>query len=414
MGRTDLRNPSFTWDGFLFSTSKSRRGPVLKLTLFAGILGACLAAFVYKSGAFTNDANGPVFTEAVVKGDVEETALSNGVLEAAQTVSVGAQVSGQLRVLSVGLGQLVKQGELIAEMDSTTQRNALRIAEAAYANVVAQRRARGIELAQARREHDRHQKMLSRRVISQVEFEAAEASVQSLQAQVEALDAEITEASVEVENARVDLGYTRIVAPMDGTVVAVVTKAGQTLNSSQAAPTIVVLAQLDTMRVKVQISEADIGRVRVGQEARFTIMGDSHATFRAALDQIEPAPASIASESSTTTVSAASGTTAVYYNGLLSVPNPDGKLRPLMTAQVTIVVGRVDNVLLVPWAALTRRDANGQYRVEVRTAHGALEERKVSIGLTDRLKAQVLDGLALGETVVIPTDGQLSDPTEEL
>ncbi len=387
---------------------------MLKVAVGAGFIGACVLAFGAATGAFTEDADGSVFTEAVAKGGVEETVLANGVLEPAQIVSVGAQVNGQLRALHVVQGQSVKQGELIAEIDSTTQENALRIAEAARANVTAQRRARGIELDQAQRVHERNTKMLSRRVISQVTFEAAEATFLSLKAQAEALDAQIAQASVEVENARVNLGYTRIVAPMDGTVVAVVTKAGQTLNSNQATPTIVVLARLDTMRVKVQISEADIGRVQVGQKVWFTIMGDSRTRFEATLAQIEPAPTSIATESSPGAVAPAPGTAAIYYNGLFNVPNPDGKLRPMMTAQVNIVVGRAADVPLVPWAALTNRDADGRYSVEVRTAQGEPQTRQVTIGLTDRLKAQVLDGLAVGESVVIPTDRETSDPAGEM
>jgi macrolide-specific efflux system membrane fusion protein len=246
-------------------------------------------------------------------------------------------------------------------------------------------------------------------------METAEAAFNTLQAEVEALDAQISQASVEVENAEVNLGYTKVRAPMDGTVVAVVTKAGQTLNAVQAAPTIVVLAQLDMMRVKVQISETDIGRVRPDQDVRFTIMGNPNDPVSARLEQIEPAPTTIATDSGSGTGTSATpiqGSQAVYYNGLFSTPNPDGRLRPMMTASVRIVVGKAEKVPLVPWPALTARDAQGRYRVRLRLPSGDTVERLVVAGLTDKINAQVIDGLSIGDEVIIPADGEVSTDSD--
>lgn len=374
------------------------------------LIVAVLIAAASARGLFNDDRQASVFTEPVVLGAIAETVLANGVLEPARIVSVGAQVSGQLRSLHVELGQSVRAGDLIAEVDSTPQANALRIAEAALANVRAQRRARGIQLHQAEQTFNRQRSLHQTRAASAADLEVAEAAFLALQAEVEALDAQITQAGVEVENAQANLGYTRVRAPMDGVVVAVVTREGQTLNSMQSAPTIVVLAQLETMRVKVHISEADIARVVPGQNVRFTIMGDTGTPVAATLEQIEPAPASIATESvAASATGAQTAAAAIYYNGLFTTPNPDGRLRPLMTAVVTIVVGEAKDVPLVAWSALTARDAQGRYRVRVRSASGQFSERLVTVGLTDRIKAQVIDGLAVGDRVVIPADGQASD-----
>lgn len=371
------------------------------------MLTVAIVAFAIASatGALRHKEQGAVLTEPVVLGSVEETVLANGVVEPARMVSVGAQVSGQLKVLHVDLGQSIKAGDLIAEVDSTPQQNALRIAEAALANVRAQRKARGVELAQAEKVYSRQKTLSGQKAASTADLETAQATLMSLEAQLESLEAQIAQATVEVENARANLGYTMVRAPMDGVVVAVVTKAGQTLNANQAVPTIVVLAQLDMMRVKVQISEADVGRVRPGQKVRFTIMGDTSAPTTGVLEQIEPAPASISTESSTgSTTTTQTTNPAVYYNGLFVTPNADGRLRPMMTAVVTIIAGQAENVPLVSWSALTERDESGRYRIRVRSASGGVSERLVTIGLTDRIKAEVRDGLVAGDEVVIPAD----------
>lgn len=383
--------------------------------LIGGVLAALVIAFASARGMFDAPSGIPILTEPVVLGVVEDTVLANGVLEPSRMVSVGAQVSGQLTALHVDLGELVKAGDLIAEIDSTAQSNALRVAEANLANVMAQKKARGIALRQAENAYNRQLSMASQKAASPADVETAEAAFLVLQAENEALEAQIAQVTVEVENARANLGYTKVRAPMDGVVVAVATRAGQTLNSSQAVPTIVVLAQLDIMRVKVQISEADISRVKPGLDVRFSTMGDTSPPTTARLEQIEPAPVSITTEASGSASTGQSGssgqgaTAAVYFNGLFQTPNTDGRLRPMMTVVVTIVVGRAEGVPLVPWSALTNREADGRYRVTVRAPSGTLSERLVTVGVTDRIKAQIIEGLQVGEDVVIPADGEVSD-----
>ncbi|SFK46297.1 membrane fusion protein, macrolide-specific efflux system [Mesorhizobium albiziae] len=376
------------------------------------VLGIAPVVFAIASatGAFEGKKRDPVLTEPVVLGSVEETVLANGVLEPARMVSVGAQVSGQLKALHVVLGQTIKAGDLIAEIDSTQQQNALRTAEAKLADVKAQRKGRGIELKKAELVFRREKTLSGQKAASAADLEKAQAEFLTLETQVESLEAQIAQSTVEVENARAKLDYTKVSAPMDGVVVAVVTKAGQTLNSNQDVPTIVVLAQLDVMRVKVQISEADIARVKPGQKVRFTIMGDTRTATAGVLEQIEPAPESIANDPSTVVTTGAEITAPpVYYNGLFATPNPEGRLRPMMSAVVTVICGHAENVPLVAWSALTERDEQGRYHVQVRTPTDELTERLVTIGLTDRIKAQVIDGLAVGDEVVIPADGEASD-----
>ena len=188
----------------------------------------------------------------------------------------------------------------------------------------------------------------------------------------------------------------------DGTVVAVVTEEGQTVNSAFSAPVLIKLAQLDTMTVKAQISEADVPRVHVGLPVYFTLLGDPDTKYNATLKRVEPGPTTLATDTGTTTAAstASAGTAkAIYYNGIFDVANPEGKLRIAMTAQATIVVASIKDVIQIPSAALGAKEKDGRFKVRVKTATG-FDDRLVTIGLNNRVLAEVKDGLAVGDEVV--------------
>jgi len=208
----------------------------------------------------------------VTRGDIERTVLATGTLEAYKLVSVGAQVSGQLKELKVGLGDRVKQGDLLAEIDSTTQQNTIRNAEAQLLTAQAQRKVQLATQKQAQQNFERQKQLLAIDAASRQEFEAAETALATITAQLEASASSISQNKIALDTARVNLGYTQIRAPMDGTVVALIAQEGQTLNANQTAPTILKLAQLDKLTVKAQISEGDVVRVRAGQKVYFTIL----------------------------------------------------------------------------------------------------------------------------------------------
>lgn len=341
-------------------------------------------------------------TAPVAVSDIEATVLAAGTLEASEMVSVGAQVSGQIKSLRVKLGDRVKAGDAIAEIDAITQENELRNARAALASVKAQRSVQEAGLKEARLAFDRQKMMLAEEASSRADYESAEALLLSTRAQIEALDAQIEQASARVDTALANLGYTKIRAPMDGTVVALVAKEGQTVNANQSAPTIVKLAKLDVMTVSAEISEADVIRVRPGQTVYFTILGDPLKRYYAKLRTVEPAPASIQSETNANAASSANATSkATYYNGLFEVPNPTGELRISMTAQVSVVLGEAKRALTIPSSALGQRDSDGAYLVTVVDKLGEPQQRRVTIGIDNNVNAQVLEGLAEGEKVVV-------------
>lgn len=349
-----------------------------------------------------------VITAPVTRQDLEDTVLATGSIQAIQQVDIGAQASGQIRKLHVELGQSIHKGDLVAEIDSTKQQNDLRNAEAQLAVLAAQKRSRQAQLVQYELALKRTQALVKEDAGTRADLESAQASVDTTRAALAELDAQIEQARIAVDTARTNLGYTRIVAPMDGVVIAVVRKAGQTVNALQSAPTLIKLAQLDTMLIRAQISEADVVKVRPDMPVYFTIMGEPDKRYDAKLVAIEPSTdAEQAETSSTTSTSSTSSSTtsAIYYNGRFTVPNPEHKLRIDMTAQVSIVASRADKTLTVPATALGARSKDGRYTVKVLEGEAGqaqkVSQRQVRVGLNNRVQAQVLEGLKEGERVVI-------------
>lgn len=377
--------------------------------------GAWLAvvAFVvggyWLSSQYTRAATPGYITAPVTRGDIEQTVLATGTLKPVRLVAVGAQASGRITAVKVALGDTVKAGDLIAEIDSVTQRNSLRTAQAALANAKAQRVEKQATLVLNRQSLARQQEMVSKNAASRADFESATAALAVTEAQIEAVDAQIEEAQVAVETAEANLGYTKITAPIEGTVLSIVSQEGQTVNATQSAPTIVILGQLDRMTVRTEISEADVTRVKPDLPVYFTVVGEPQQRYDATLASIEPAPETVRSDSSfssstssssSSSSSSTSASEAIYYNGVFEVPNPDGKLRTYMTAEVHIVLGEAKDVLTVPSAALGSMESDGSYAVRVTDADGTVSDRKVEIGLNNKVTAEVRSGLAENERVV--------------
>lgn len=366
------------------------------------LIGLAGLTFFFKDSLFKKPSEN-VMTATVTKGDIEDTVLASGTLKPIKLVAVGAQVSGRIIKVHVALGQTVKKGDLIAEIDSVTQQNNVKTTEASLANTRAQLAEKEASLVLAKQTLARQTEMIRKNAISQADFDSAQAAVSTTTAQIDGLKAQITASQVAVDTAKVNLGYTRITAPTEGTVLAIVSQEGQTVNALQTAPTIVVLGQLDTMTIRADISEADVVRVKPGDSAYFTILGKPNHRFNATLSSIEPAPTSITSDSSisTTTSSTSTSTTAIYYNGIFNVDNSDQQLRTYMTAEIHIVIGTAKDVLTVPSAALGRRDKQGQYTVRVKDKDGKVTPQTVTVGLNNKIVAEIKSGLNEGDEVVI-------------
>ncbi len=380
-------------------------------------------------------------TAQAEKGDIEDTVLATGTLQAKQLVSVGAQVSGQVKKMYVQLGDQVKQGQLIAQIDSVRQENDLRNQQAAINNLEAQKASRVASLNEAELGFKRQKDMLAQDATSRAEYESARAALQTAQANIKAINAQIEQSRLAQSTAQENLSYTRISAPINGTVVAIVTEEGQTVNANQSAPTIVKLAQLDTMTIKAQVSEADVMRINQGQTVYFTTLGEPDKKIYANLRAIEPAPDTIKTDNNSST---SASSNAIYYNALFDVANPDGRLRIDMTAQVYIVLNDAKNVLTIPAAAIQSSSQQGkrgkrtstgsvsaadtnavgstrnsQRPAQINAQHdqrqrkgkpatvklldkdGNAVEKQIRVGLNNRITAEVISGLNVGDEVII-------------
>ncbi|WP_294953977.1 efflux RND transporter periplasmic adaptor subunit [uncultured Gilliamella sp.] len=352
-------------------------------------------------------------TSPVIKGNVEKTVLADGTISAFKQVSVGAQVSGQIKKLYVELGDEIKQGDMIAEIDDLKQSNDLKQSEAKLNSLEAQRTSKQAKLVNYQLTYERQLKLVKKGVGAQADLDSSKADLDAIKADIAALDADIVSAQVAVDTAKVNLGYTKIRSPIDGVIVAIPVDEGQTVNSVQSAPTIVKVAQLDKMTIEAQISEADVINVKKGMPVYFTILGQPNKRFDGlTLRAIQPAPESINSESSlATSASSSSSKTAIYYNGLFDVDNPEHILRISMTAQVYIVLAEAKDVLSIPSQAIVQNLADNKAIVYLLNSDNTVEERQVTLGINNNVSVEIQSGLKEGEIVIVSsTNGSQFSP----
>lgn len=366
------------------------------------LLGVAIAAVLF----WPKPAGPSLATSPVTRGSIEDAVVAVGTIKPSKLVSVGAQASGRIESLKVELGDQVKSGDLIAEIDSRTQVNTLKSAQASLENARASRDVQVANLRQYELAYTRQKTMLAEQASSQADYDTALANLNATRAQIRALNASIAGEETSVSTAQTNLDYTKITAPMDGTVLAVVSKQGQTVNANQSTPTIVMLGDLSTMTVYAEISEADVVRAKTGQKVYFTILGNTGKRYESTLRKIEPAPESITNEdstssSSTSSSSATSTSAAIYYNGLFDIANPSNELRTYMTAEVHIVLADAQDALIIPATALGPQNPDGGYMVQVVGQDGRPQPRAIKVGINNRANVEVLSGLKQGERVVV-------------
>lgn len=356
------------------------------LWLLSALLVIAVAGLLWYLNAY-GKAREHYVTAAVTRGSVESTVVAAGILQPVKYVDVGAQTSGQLKSLMVKRGDLVEKGQLLAEIDPDLARSALSAATAMLENLTAQREAKRAQLILARQQLDRTKNLLDRGFISVSDADVARATYDTTLAEVNSLSSQMKQAEAAVATARANLNYTKITAPMSGEVVSITTLEGQTVNANQQAPIILRLADLNTMTVWAQVSEADVPRVKVGQDVYFTVLGQPDQRRYGKVRQILPAPELI--------------NNVVFYNVLFDIPNQRKELKIQMTAQVFIIVAQAKNALIIPTAAISIAGEGGRSQVRVIKADGSVELRAIKVGVKSEIAAEVTDGLKEGEEVVI-------------
>lgn len=340
---------------------------------------------------------------AVAIGDVENIVTASGTLKPATSVEVGAQVSGQLQKLHVRVGDDVEPGTLLAEIDASLQRAEVEAASASLHAQESQMAAVQSALELAKLNSDRQQRLIGEDATTQADVDSALDRLIAAQTNVVSLESQIAQSRASLASQETLLGFTRIFAPIGGTVVSIETQEGQTINAVQQAPTILRIADLTRMTVEAAVSEADVGQLVPGMPVYFTTLGGGERRWEGTLRQVLPTPKVDGN--------------VVQFSALFDIDNTDRSLFTEMTAQVFFVVSAARDVLTVPLAALSLPGAppgmppSAAFRptgtevverpatVRVVAASGELTTRDIVVGAISRTLAEVRDGLEAGEQV---------------
>ncbi|MGV8996523.1 MAG: efflux RND transporter periplasmic adaptor subunit [Parvibaculaceae bacterium] len=363
-----------------------RKLPRQRQWMLAGGIAAIVivgAGYFY----FSDSSSVTYRTATVTRGDVEQTVTALGALQPKEYVDVGAQVSGTLEAVHVNIGDLVTKGQLLAEVDPTLYEATVASDKAKLRDLEAQIKGQEAQLALAVIQNKRNQGLLKIDAVSKDVADTSAAQVKQLSATIESSKAQLDQAQSALTSDEANLGYTKIYAPMAGTVTTQTTLQGQTLNNKQSAPTILQIADLTLMTVKAQVAEADVSKLKPGMPVYFTTLGMPDRKWHATVRQILPTPETI--------------NDVILYDALIDVTNTDQALMTSMTAQVFFVLGEVKDVVIIPVAALkpARSGEEGAYRVQVMNGSKP-KMMPVKIGLQNRVSAEVLSGLKEGDVVV--------------
>jgi HlyD family secretion protein len=347
-------------------------------------------------------------TETIHRGNIEAMVTATGSVNAVKTVLVGTQVSGTIKDLHVDFNSPVKKGQLLAQIDPATFQAQVDQARANLLSAEANLKKNEAALFDAGRTFDRNKTLLAKNFISQSDLDTSETAVQTALALVDAAKAQVLQSRAALNQAETNLRYTRILSPVDGTVISRNIDVGQTVAASFQTPTLFTIAEdLTKMQIDTSVDEADIGQAKVGQEVRFTVDAYPDTNFSGLVSEIRNAPVTVQN--------------VVTYDVVVQVSNADLKLKPGMTANVSIITSRKQGVLLVPNSALRFKpqekggEATGQSKRTSDIKGPAVwilenkqpKQRGVATGISDGSFTEIVSkDLREGQEIIVATLGQ--------
>lgn len=379
--------------------ASTRWKKILSLLTITAIIGAGWYSF---AGSEQKPPTGKFRPVVVTQGTIEELITAQGKLEPKEYVDVGTQVSGQLKQIHVEIGDTVEKGRLLAEIDPRVYEARVEADLARMKSLQAQLKEQQEQSTLAEQNLKRNQNLMAANAISRQVLQESEAEAAVAKARVGVTQAQLKEVASNLQGNRTNLEFTKIHAPMAGTVTTMPARAGQTLNANQTAPIILQIANLDMMTVRAQVAEADVTRLKEGIPAYFSTLGNAERRWEGEVRQILPSPEVL--------------NDVVLYHVLIDVQNEDRHLMTGMSTQVFFIFGQAVNVPMIPAEALNQRvpdadnDMGKAYRVRILTESGP-EERVIHAGLQTRTQAQVTAGLEEGERILVQRPG-VSDAPE--
>ena len=377
-----------------------KKSKILIILLILGVGGY----FIYDKFFKIKDEKVEFITKKAKKGSFSKKVDATGEIFATELVDVGAQVSGQIKKLYVKLGDQVKKGDMIASIDSSTQQNSIDNKEAQLAIYKAQLESAKVALNIAKTQFDREKALFAKNATSKQEFESAKNTFSSNSAKIKELEAQIKQTNIELSTARINLGYTKITAPRDGVVVSVQVEEGQTVNANQTTPTIVNIADLSRVKMKMQIAEGDITKIKVGTPVEYSILSEPTKKFQTTVSSIDPGLTTLSdgsygssSSSKSSYSSSSSSSSAVYYYAQSIVDNKDRILRIGMTTQNELLIANVEDAIIVPSIGI-KKDENGTFVYVLKD--GKPVKTAVKTGIKDNLDTQIISGINEGDEII--------------
>ena len=377
-----------------------KKSKILIILLILGVGGY----FVYDKFFKVKEEEVEFITKKAKKGSFSKKVDATGEIFATELIDVGAQVSGQIKKLYVKLGDQVKKGDMIASIDNSTQQNSIDNKEAQLAIYKAQLESAKVALNIAKTQFDRENALFSKNATSKQEFESAKNTFSSNSAKIKELEAQIKQTNIELSTAKINLGYTKITAPRDGTVVSVQVEEGQTVNANQTTPTIVNIADLSHVKMKMQIAEGDITKIKVGTPVEYSILSEPTKKFQTTISSIDPGLTTLSdgsygssSSSKSSYSSSSSSSSAVYYYAQSIVDNKDGILRIGMTTQNELLIANVEGAIIVPSIGI-KKDENGTFVYVLKD--GKPVKTAVKTGIKDNLDTQIISGINEGDEII--------------
>ena len=377
-----------------------KKTKILIILLILGVGGY----FIYDKFFKIKDEKVEFITKKAKKGSFSKKVDATGEIFATELIDVGAQVSGQIKKLYVKLGDQVKKGDMIASIDSSTQQNSIDNKEAQLAIYKAQLESAKVALNIAKTQFDRENALFSKNATSKQEFESAKNTYSANSAKIKELEAQIKQTNIELSTAKINLGYTKITAPRDGTVVSVQVEEGQTVNANQTTPTIVNIADLSHVKMKMQIAEGDITKIKVGTPVEYSILSEPTKKFQTTVSSIDPGLTTLSdgsygssSSSKSSYSSSSSSSSAVYYYAQSIVDNKDGILRIGMTTQNELLIANVEGAIIVPSIGI-KKDENGTFVYVLKD--GKPVKTAVKTGIKDNLDTQIISGINDGDEII--------------
>ena len=377
-----------------------KKTKILIILLILGVGGY----FIYDIFFKIKDEKVEFITKKAKRGSFSKKVDATGEIFATELIDVGAQVSGQIKKLYVKLGDQVKKGDMIASIDSSTQQNSIDNKEAQLAIYKAQLESAKVALNISKTQFDRENALFSKNATSKQEFESAKNTFSANSAKIKELEAQIKQTNIELSTAKINLGYTKITAPRDGTVVSVQVEEGQTVNANQTTPTIVNIADLSHVKMKMQIAEGDITKIKVGTPVEYSILSEPTKKFQTTVSSIDPGLTTLSdgsygssSSSKSSYSSSSSSSSAVYYYAQSIVDNKDGILRIGMTTQNELLIANVEDAIIVPSIGI-KKDENGTFVYVLKD--GKPVKTVVKTGIKDNLDTQIISGINDGDEII--------------